>query len=140
MICILHPYVDGPAGFKDYDETPVSHTAHVTCKDMPMYDEAWNSDELACFYCGEQQVMILDTCAKCDKRMCHACLDVTGGCCSCHLTNERTVVLDSFTPDPHEDKSHNVQEEAEKSCVGRGRSGEKTRQRNVVRPNKFGDQ
>ena len=77
MICILHSYVDEPAGFKDYDEMPVNHTAHVTCKDLPMFDEAWNGDKLACFYCGEQQVMILDTCAKCDKHMCHACLDVT---------------------------------------------------------------
>jgi hypothetical protein len=57
MICILHPYVDDPAGFKDYDEMPVNHTAHVTCKDIPMFDEAWNGDKLACFYCGEQQVM-----------------------------------------------------------------------------------
>ena len=56
------------------------------------------------FYCGEQQVMILDTCAKCDKHMCHTCLDVTGGCCTCHLTDERTVALDSFTPDPQEGK------------------------------------
>ena len=79
-------------------------TAYVTCKDMPIYDETWNGDELACFYCGEQQVMVLDTCGKCDKHMCHTCLDVTGGCCSCHLTDERTVVLDSFTPDPQEGK------------------------------------
>ena len=71
---------------------------------MPIYDETWNGDELACFYCGEQQVMILDTCGKCDKHMCHTCLDVTGGCCTCHLTDERTVALDSFTPDPQEGK------------------------------------
>ena len=48
--------------------------------------------------------MILDTCTKCDKHMCHACLEATEGSCSCHFTDERTVVLDSFTPNPNEDK------------------------------------
>ena len=39
MICILHPYVDDPAGFKDHDAMPVNHTAHVTCRDMPIYEK-----------------------------------------------------------------------------------------------------
>ena len=104
MICILHPYVDEPAGFRDIEEMPVNHKAHVTYQDVPEYEAAWKSNELAFFYCGERQVMILDTCTKCDKHMCHTRLEVTGGSCSCHLTEEKIVELDNFTPDPHEDK------------------------------------
>ena len=37
-------------------------------------------------------------------KLMHTCLKVTGGSCSCHLTDEKIVMLDSFTPDPHEDK------------------------------------
>ena len=47
MICILHPYVDDPAGFKDDMEEPVNHTAHVTYQDVPESVAAWNGDDLS---------------------------------------------------------------------------------------------
>ena len=55
MICIIHPYVDDPAGFRDDMDAPVNHTAHVTYQDVPESVAAWEGDELACFYCGEKK-------------------------------------------------------------------------------------
>jgi hypothetical protein len=40
MICILHPYVDEPAGFRDDEEMPVNHTAHVTYQYVPESEAA----------------------------------------------------------------------------------------------------
>ena len=36
MICIIHPYVDDPAGFGDDLDAPVNHTAHVTYQDLSL--------------------------------------------------------------------------------------------------------
>ena len=104
MICIIHPYVDDPAGFRDDMDAPVNHTAHVTYQDVPESVAAWEGDELACFYCGEKQVMILNTCGRCEKHMCDTCLKATGGSCSCYLTDEKIVELDNFKPSPNQDK------------------------------------
>ena len=121
-------------------DAPVNHTAHVTYQDVPESEAAWKGDELACFYCGERQVMILDTCAKCDKHMCHACLEVTGGSCSCHLTDEKIVEFDSFTPNPNEDKVTTFKKKQKRVVKEGADLVKKTRQSNVVRLNKFGDQ
>ena len=80
MICILHPRVDNPAGFRDDHGI---HTAYVAIDDeIRSYIGDDVDDEFACCFCGDRQVMTLETCKECSKNMCLACMKDAGGSCA----------------------------------------------------------
>ena len=97
MVCILHPRVMNPIGFRGGEED-IAPTAHVTINSDVDFQ-----DELSCFYCNEEQMMILNTCKDCGKHMCDRCINDAGGC-TCQLAEETEVAMMNFQPTPAEAK------------------------------------